>query len=129
MSYPPQPGYGGGYPPPGGFAPPAAQQTNGIAIAALVTGILSLACFPAFALAAIPLGLVGLSRANAQNGNGKGLAIGGIITGVLGLILGVVLVFVFVIAADSVDNDFDRINSDPSDGVCNEDRFLEDPDC
>ena len=29
---------------------------------------------------------------------------------------------------DDVD-DFDEINSDPSDGVCNEERFLEDPDC
>ena len=29
---------------------------------------------------------------------------------------------------DDVD-DFDGINSDPSDGVCNEERFLEDPDC
>ena len=29
---------------------------------------------------------------------------------------------------DDVD-DFDGINSDPSDGVCNEERFIEDPDC
>ena len=54
-----------------------------------------------------------------------------------------VFVFWFVVADDvndqiqqdldefqqQLDEDFGEINSDPSDGVCNEDRFLQDPDC
>ena len=40
----------------------------------------------------------------------------------------IVIVILLIVAANQVD-DVDDINSDPSDGVCNEDRFLQDPDC
>lgn len=160
MSYPPQPGYGapGGYPPPGGYAPPVAKQSNGMAIAALVCGILSIvACLFPLGLVAVPLGFVGLKRARQLNGNGRGLAIGGIITGLLGIVAGVAAVALLVFAADKVDDidfrcggdsetnaglpcesqgsddptpdDGNGINSDPVDQVCNVDRFLYDPDC
>jgi hypothetical protein len=130
----PPPAAGGfGAPPPGGYAaPPAAPQSNGLAIGSLVTGIISLVtCGGAgiLALVAIVLGFLGLGKAKEQNGNGKGMAIGGLVTGVLSLIVGAIFLFTVILAADSVNDDLDEINSDPSDGVCNTDRFLQDPDC
>ena len=113
MSYPPQPGYGapggypppgGGYPPPGGGYGPQPQQSNGLAIAALVVGIIGLFSCGSLSIFAIGLGVAGLSRASKLNGNGKGMAIGGIVTGVLGIIAGVVLLFTVVWAADQVDD-------------------------
>jgi hypothetical protein len=119
------------------------SENNGMAIAALVVGIASLLiCWPA-GLVAIGLGIAGLKRAGSMQGKGKGLAIGGIVTGALGAVLGVVILFVFVIAADDVNNELndlndnieqfdpnsDEINSDPSDGECNFERFMQDPDC
>jgi len=161
MSYPPQPGYGapGGYPPPGGYAPPVQNQSNGVAITALVCGILTIVtCLFPLGLVAVILGVMGLSKAKNLNGSGRGMAIGGIITGVIGLISGAALVFGVFLAADAVDDlDFDicggdnqtsqglpcerqgdedptpddgsGINSDPVDQVCNLDRYIEDPDC
>jgi len=132
---PPPGGAPGGYiPPPGGAGFGAAPASNGIAIAALIVGIISLlfALIPVvgwfsvpFAIGAIGMGVAGLSRAKSAN-TGRGLAIGGIVTGVLALLASVVWTVLLVVVADDVDSD---INSDPSDGVCNRDRFLEDPDC
>ena len=164
MSYPPQPGYGapGGYPPPGGYGggypPPVAKQSNGVAIAALVCGILTIVtCLFPLGLVAAILGFVGLSKAKNLNGSGRGMAIGGIVTGIIGLISGAVLVFAVFLVNDAVDDldfrcggddqttqglpcesqgsedptpdDGSGINSDPVDQVCNVDRYIEDPDC
>jgi hypothetical protein len=109
-----------------------------MALGALICGILGLliAFIPflgyggsLLGLAGIVLGFLGLGAAKRQAGAGKGMAIGGIVTGVLSILISVAWTFLFVLAADDVENDLDRINSDPVDGVCNEDRFLEDPDC
>jgi hypothetical protein len=131
-------------PPPGGFTPAAPFSTssgsgsNGLAVAALVVGIISLIgifCFGVggilFGLVAVVLGVLGMKKANAQPGAPqKGLAIGGIVTGALGLLIGLAfLVFFVVLGATTEDTDFGDINSDPSDGVCDESRFLQDPDC
>lgn len=88
-----QPGYGHGYPGYGGYAP-APAPSNGLAIAALILGIVGLlggivpilGWFASpFALAAVGFGIAGLSRAKTIR-KGRGLAIGGLVTGVLGLI-------------------------------------------
>jgi formate hydrogenlyase subunit 3/multisubunit Na+/H+ antiporter MnhD subunit len=124
MSYPPAPppGYGqpGGYPP-----APQQQGSNGVAIAALVTGILSMVCLPPLGFVAVVLAIMGLSKAKSMNGNGKGLAIGGLVTGIIGILATIVIALVLIFAEDTTDD----INSDPSDGVCNEERFIQDPDC
>jgi hypothetical protein len=39
------------------------------------------------------------------------------------------MIVALAVWADDTVDDFDGINSDPSNGVCNEDRFLQDPDC
>lgn len=117
-SMPPPPGYG----PPGGFPPP--RPTNGLAIAALILGILSLvgglvpflgwAMVP-FALTAVGLGIAGMSRARTI-GEGKGLAIGGLVTGVLALlaILAWTIAIVWLIdrGADAVDDFECRLDRD-----------------
>jgi Na+/melibiose symporter-like transporter len=137
-------------PPPGGFTPASPLGTssgsgsNGLAVAALVVGIISLIgifCFGVggilFGLVAVVLGVLGMKKANAQPGAPqKGLAIGGIVTGALGLLIGIVILVFFVVVGSTADDiqtdfesDFGEINSDPSDGVCDESRFLQDPDC
>lgn len=133
-------------PPPGGFTPAAPFGTstgsgsNGLAVAALVVGIISLIgifCFGIggilFGLVAVVLGVLGMKKANAEPGAPqKGLAIGGIVTGALGLLIGIAFLLFFVVigsTADDLETDFGDINSDPSDGVCDESRFLQDPDC
>ena len=114
-------GLGGGTPPPppsGGYQPPAYQPgqagqgqgfgqpgygagptpTNGLAIAALVLGILALLTFFTIfggillGLLAIVLGAIGVSKSKQLNGSGKGLAIGGIVTGVIGALLSLLIV-------------------------------------
>jgi hypothetical protein len=147
---PPPPGFGApgatpgyGAPPPGGFTPAAPFATssgstsNTLAIAALVVGILSLVgifCFGivgfVLGLVAIVLGVLGLKKANATPGQPqKGLAIGGIVTGALGLLIGLVVFAAFFLLGESVDDLDGGYNSDPSDGVCDDSRFFQDPDC
>ncbi|WP_196054487.1 DUF4190 domain-containing protein [Nocardia aurantiaca] len=88
-----QPGYPPGYQPmPPGYpmAPPPPQSTNGLAIAALILGLLG-AC-----LLAVPFGIIALTQIKQRNQNGKGLAIGGLIaSGVWALIV----VILFVVGA------------------------------
>lgn len=133
-------------PPGGGFAPaaptfatPAPSGSNGLAVGALVLGILSLlAAFFCgtgllFGIIAIVLGVLGMKKANAQPGQPqRGLAIAGIVTGAIGVVISIIVILVvFVIGstADDINSDLDSINSDPSNGVCDESRFLQDPDC
>jgi len=92
-------------PPPGGYEqapsggyeqqPTGTRPTNGLAIAALVCGLLSVPLFITIVggillgLVAIVLGFLGLSRAKKTQNSGKGMAITGIVSGALGLILSV----------------------------------------
>jgi hypothetical protein len=68
-----------------GFQQPPAPKTNGVAIASLICGILG--CVPfVTSLAAIILGVVGIGSAR-KTGSGKGMAIAGIILGILGILI------------------------------------------
>jgi len=68
---------------------------NGMGVAALVLGILSLVsyCFgPILGLLAIIFGGVGISRANQGSATNKGMATAGLVMGIIGLVLwGIVL--------------------------------------
>ncbi len=136
----PHPGYASqphdGGPVPGYWAPPVAPRSGspGLAIASLVLGVGSLgfALIPfigffsvPFALCGLGLGIAGLVRA-AKGYGGKGLSIAGICTATAALLMSVV--YVFLIGA-TVDDSYSDINTDPSNGICNQDRFLQDPDC
>ncbi len=115
-----------------GAAPVQGSQTNGLAVGALVCGILSVllfwACFVGmvFGIVAVVLGFIGRNKANEMAGNGAGMALAGIITGALGVLAGAVVVVSVFILGDSLSDEY---NSDPVDGICNEDRIWQDPDC
>src|SRR5688572_4588771 len=89
--YPPQPPQPPQYPPqappPPGFSPnpgPQGQQSNGLAITALIMGILS--CIPGVGFLAILFGALGMGKAKDPRIGGKGLAIVGIVLGLIGII-------------------------------------------
>lgn len=88
-----QPGYG--QPAPGG---PVGSPKNGLGVAALVLGILALlTSFTVlggvlFGLLAIVLGLVGRGRAKRGEATNGGMALAGVILGVLGLLISVALI-------------------------------------
>lgn len=86
------------YGPPGGFAPP--QQSNGMAIASLVTSLSGLLCFITFPIGLI-LGIVALPTAKRENNSSaKGMAIAGIVIGALGT-ASIVGLFAFIIIGSS----------------------------
>ena len=93
-----------------GYHPAMPAQGNGIAVAAMVLGIVSLALFfiPIVGLICgligFILGFSGLSKANRLGGKGKGMAIAGIVTGIIGTLIGAwVLIGLFLIADAAQD--------------------------
>jgi len=89
----PSPGQG---PPPLYPAPP---PTNGLAVASLVLGIVSLACSQCItAIPGVILGHIALKQIRASGGTqgGRGLAIAGLVTGYVSLGIAAVVVFVWV---------------------------------
>ena len=118
---PPPPAGGGGFvppPPPAGYTPggggmayavPAAgPRTDGLAIAALVLGIFSLVCSwvclgvilgPAAAI----MGFISRNRIAASGGTigGGGLAMAGLVLGIIGFLASAGFVLIYVISAAS----------------------------
>jgi hypothetical protein len=101
--YGPPPGGGFG-PPPGGFGPPGGPMMMGgprfnpLALTSMILGILSIpmCCCQALsvplAIAGLVLGIIGLTkiRANPQGWKGGGMAIAGIATSSVGIILSLI---------------------------------------
>ncbi len=80
------------------------QRPSGLAIASLVTGILSiLSPFAGFALgiAGIVCGAIDMSRIKKglSSEKGKGLDIAGIITGAVGIVVQIVIIIVIIVAS------------------------------
>lgn len=121
-----------GWPPqggPGGGGPGGTAVSNPSATAALVLGITGIVAFWALGLGillgvlAVIFGAIGMRRANGLPGQfRRGRAKAGLLTGIAAVILGIGFLLVAVAA-------FDEVNVDPADGVCDEDRFIQDPDC
>jgi hypothetical protein len=67
------------------YMPPQPLKTNGMAIASLVCGLLG--CIPWFitGLLAIVFGIIGLGKAKQPQTGGKGLALAGLILGILSI--------------------------------------------
>jgi hypothetical protein len=133
--YPPEQAPAPQVPPPPAFtayapygAPVVQATTNGLAIASMVLGILWL--YWIGSILALVFGYVAKGQIDRSAGRqtGRGMAIAGIVLGWIGVAALVLVVVMAVALRDSVD-DFDDINTDPSDGFCNEERFLQDPDC
>lgn len=92
---------------------PQPIKKSGLAITALVLGIVSIpmAIIPlinviAFLLggAAIIFGIIGIVVANGVKRSGRGMAVAGLVTGLAGIILGVIANAVFFAAVESVDD-------------------------
>jgi hypothetical protein len=100
----PAPGYGYGY----GYGPPA-PVTNGLAIAALVCGILWL--YWIGSILALVFGYVAKSQIDRSGGaqGGRGMAIAGIVLGWVGVAALIFFFIVFVLFLNEVDRleDFD----------------------
>ena len=110
-SPPPGPPPGAYPPPPGSFAPPPAQpyvpgvattDQNTLAVTSLVCGIvtlvLALCCWPlglVSAIAALITGYLGLRKADELGGNGKGMAIAGLVMGGIGILVAVLFGLLF----------------------------------
>jgi hypothetical protein len=100
---PPPPGYGaypGGYPPPppqpySGYTPPPTGPRNGLGVAALVTAIVALFSVVGgvvLGVVAIILGFLGCGRARRGEATNGGVAVAGIVLGVLSIIEAVVVI-------------------------------------
>jgi hypothetical protein len=85
---------------PGGYASP---RTDGLAIGSLIVGIISILCVPAclgilLGPAAAIMGFVSRQRVTASGGTlgGGGMALAGLILGIIGFVLSVVAFFVWI---------------------------------
>ena len=76
-----------------------AKKSNGLALGGFITTLVStLLCCGSFNLIGLILCIVGLVKAKDYDGNGKGLAIAGIVINVLFIVLGVILTILGVFA-------------------------------
>lgn len=113
MNLPPEPPSRPGYgpapePDPGwvpGYGAPGVRPTNGKATASLVTGVTSLVLswccgFGLVGIAAVILGVKARREIQSSGGaqQGDGLALGGIITGAIAIVLGLLILVVIGIA-------------------------------
>lgn len=98
--------------PPPGAARPAGQPSNGMAVAALVLGILAI-LFGLFiqpigiilGVLAIVFGIIGRNRAKENPALGRGgMALAGLITGVIGLLISIVILVLAVVLVSEVVN-------------------------
>lgn len=100
---PGQPGYAGGPPPGYGGPPPRVRPRNGLGIAALVLGILAIITVYGgivLGVLAIIFGVIGRNRVKRGEATNGGVALAGIITGAIGLIIAIaVIVFVVLLAS------------------------------
>lgn len=117
-----------GYPQPYGGVPPYYPQkapTNGLAIAAMVLGIISIpgALFSFFdlpiAIVGLVLGIVALKKSKLLRGVGHGAAVTGVVTAIIGLILATVM-SVYVVNRISNCSDYEIGSSSWSDCVYQE---------
>lgn len=107
----PAPGYGYGY----GYGP-AAPVTNGLAIAALVCGILWL--YWIGSILALVFGYVAKSQIDRSGGaqGGRGMAIAGIVLGWVGVAALIVVIVIFVAIVDDIER-LDEFEDDGQFGV------------
>ncbi len=104
---PPQQPYGAPY---GQYATPTPTGNNGLSLAAMITGIVSVVlgcCCPLLGIpaggTAVALGFVGLKQTRERGQAGRGMAIAGIATGAAGLVIGIIS---FILGASGVMEDW-----------------------
>ena len=88
---------------------PAQNKSNGLAIAGFVVSLVStLLCCGSFNVISLVLSIVGAVKAKDYGGNGKGMAIAGIIISAIGLIILIALTALGIVAdfAESVNSTY-----------------------
>lgn len=104
------PGYGYGRPGYPGYGGPPPRKSNGLAVAALIMGVLSFATCPLVGIGALICGYKGRTVAREQTGEGGGMALAGIILGWCGVALSVAFIFfyggiiAFAVASPSISS-------------------------
>jgi Domain of unknown function (DUF4190) len=102
---PAQYGPAGQYPPAGQYGPPAGYnqpaRTNPLSIAALVCGLVQflfglVGLNILLAIPAIICGAIGLKQTNVRGERGRGMAIAGLVLGILGVLYFILVVLVIV---------------------------------
>lgn len=93
--------------------PPPPAQTNGKSIASLVLGILSIVS-PyigiLFGIIAIILSAISLKEIRTRYEEGRGLAIAGLVCGIVGTIIYTILILLFILLV-FVFNEMDTVNT------------------
>jgi hypothetical protein len=110
-----------------------ASKSPGMAIASLILGVgaFFFSLIPVVGWASIPFAIVGLALGiagafRARKGfEGLGLSITGAVSSAAALLVSAVYIFAVGAAVDDIPDP----NSDPANGVCNEARYIQDPDC
>ncbi|MBO0729899.1 MAG: DUF4190 domain-containing protein [Acidimicrobiaceae bacterium] len=108
------------------------QLKNGLGVAGMVCGIIGLVFgfIPLFGIFfAVPLGIlgvvfgaVGLRRVSRQEANNRGVAIAGLVTGILALIVGFILFAAIYSATNQLHNDLNNISTNSSNFQQNQQR-------
>lgn len=104
-------------PPPGQHYGAGPQPQNGMAVAALVLGIVSIVFaflfFPIgliLGVLGIVFGIIGRNRAQANPAMGRrGMAIAGLITGVIGLVISIVILVLTVVLVNEVGDQLNNL--------------------
>jgi hypothetical protein len=101
-----QPGYPGTWPQPYGYGYPGSQGSgnNGLAIASLATGIGGF-CIGLASPVAVGLGIAALTQIKRRGGDGKGMAIAGLVLGSLGTIGWILYIVLIVVLGLTADDD------------------------
>ncbi|MGW7099197.1 DUF4190 domain-containing protein [Streptomyces sp. NPDC054838] len=117
--YPGYPGYAPGYP---GY-PGYPQPSNGFGVAALVLGILAVLACPTmfgsvvFGIVAVVFGALGRGKANRGEATNGGVALAGLICGVVGIVIGAALTLLLILGPGPFsgpgDEDYHGPSSDP----------------
>jgi Domain of unknown function (DUF4190) len=111
---PPPYGPPGPYPQGTGWPQAPRRGTNSLAIAALACAIGQVIAGPFAGIAAIVLGVMSLRQIETSGEDGRGMAITGLVLGIIGLIIAVILVIFIVALFHGVATNFNNPNGFPS---------------
>ncbi len=96
------------YGPPGAPWQSMPRRTNSLAIAALCCAIGQVIAGPFAGIPAIVLGSMSLKQIRQTGEDGQGMAITGIVLGIIGTLLSVILIIIFIVAWRHVNSQFNN---------------------